>query len=180
MEVMVFPRKEIENDMAAADALISIRAPGDNSIKIDPTLFDNEIFILEFDDVPVLEWTDDKGRTWHGPTEKQITDVLNFYRDLISRKKIEFIALHCQQGKSRSAAIALTIMADFLGKGREAEAVESVLLHDHEHKLCFNPGIIRMADKILNQGTAIENALELRCQPFKKWKKYWIDKGAIK
>jgi predicted protein tyrosine phosphatase len=179
METMAYSRKQIEQGIVAADALISIRAPGDNSIKIDPTLFGNEIFVLEFDDVPKLEYVDDKGRKWIGPTEKQISDVMEYCRVLLKRKTVDFIAVHCQQGKSRSAAIALVILVDHLGPEREDEAVEMLLRQDPEERLCFNPGIIRMADKLLNRNGAIEKALELRCRPFKTWRRYWINRGAI-
>jgi protein-tyrosine phosphatase len=37
------------------------------------------------------------------------------------------IAVHCEHGKGRSAAIALALLVDHLGDGRERDAVNALL-----------------------------------------------------
>lgn len=57
------------------------------------------------------------------------------------------LLVHCLQGQSRSAAIALGIIADRLGAGREAEAV-ATLLRIRSSAVC-NRLIVRYCDTLL-------------------------------
>ena len=67
------------------------------------------------------------------------------------------VLIHCRQGKSRSAAIALMGIADELGRGREAEAVN--MLDDLRNIATPNPLIVNLADTILERGGALTGAV---------------------
>ncbi len=62
------------------------------------------------------------------PTEAHISAMLKWWREEVC--SIEFmrssmpVLIHCQQGKSRSVACALILLADVLGPGREQEALD--------------------------------------------------------
>ena len=172
-----YPVTRVEDGSITADALISIRASVQNAHRfpepiIHPSYQDKPILILRFDDIPV-ESFQRKDITWIGPTKNDVLMALDFARHILAADRNTFIAVHCEKGKSRSAAIALAITADYLGAGNEGDAVRMLLEDDQEEMRCFNPGIIKMADEILDRDGAIERALMSQCKPFKSWLKYW-------
>jgi predicted protein tyrosine phosphatase len=66
------------------------------------------------------------------------------------------ILVHCQAGRCRSPAVALAIVADRLGPGREAEAVAELLRIRPES----GPNLValRVADAVLGRGGRLESA----------------------
>ena len=66
------------------------------------------------------------------------------------------LLVHCLQGQSRSAAIALGIIADRLGEGQEDEAVRA-LLRIRPTAVC-NRLIVKYADTLLTRKGALRRA----------------------
>lgn len=66
------------------------------------------------------------------------------------------LLVHCEMGVSRSAAVALSILADRYGAGREAEAVEH-LLAIRPVAVC-NPRIVAVMDELLERGGRLSSA----------------------
>jgi predicted protein tyrosine phosphatase len=73
----------------------------------------------------------------------QIADAIEFGRRVIDGGSFfdgpsagpPLIAIHCEHGKSRSAAVALALLADRLGDGRERDAVNTLLRGDIENRM---------------------------------------------
>jgi predicted protein tyrosine phosphatase len=175
-----YPQATIECGQVTADALISIVGHEEEPARIDPVLFGGRVLRLSFDDIPVREWTDRHGKAWVGPTRAHMEEALAFAR-LVSQEvqgRLS-VAVHCKHGKSRSSAIALTLMADVLGPGGENEAVRLLLEHDLDEQIACNPGLIRLADDLLERQGAIEAALERACPRFITWREYWFRSGCI-
>lgn len=57
--------------------------------------------------------------------------------------------MHCQHGVSRSAAVALTIIADEAGPGAEADAVAALVRQDDDARMQPNALIVSLADAAL-------------------------------
>jgi hypothetical protein len=85
------------------------------------------------------------------------------------------IAVHCEHGRSRSAAIALALLADHLGPGREQDAVNTLLRHDIEGRLHPNPLIISLTDDCLFRYGRIDAALVALSPRYAAWRKFWRD-----
>ena len=179
-----FPRAVVESGAIAADALISIRPAEQNAHLFPPVAIPEgrfgSVLVLPFDDIPCTSWKDGRtGTVWLGPTETHLANAIAFARGVFAVEPEAFIAVHCEQGKSRSAAVALAVTADRLGSGNEEEAVRLLLENDVEQQRCFNPLLVRLADRLLGRGNAIETALERRCAPFVTWRRYWTRKDAL-
>lgn len=175
-----YPRYVIEDGLLEADALISINSPCPKPWETPlPYSSFKDVLRLEFDDVPVVRFERD-GVIYSGPTKEDLLSSLAFAERVIARGG-EFVAVHCTAGKSRSAAISLAILASHLGGGNEELAVKTLLLHDRDQQMCFNPLLIRYADEILTGATPgpLEQALILHCPAFRGWKKYWDRQLAV-
>lgn len=96
--------------------------------------------ILQFDDTDL---TAGRGKA---ATRDQVRFLLMKGREHRASK----LLVHCHQGQSRSAAVALGIIADRLGKGREREAV-AALLAIRPTSVC-NTLVLRHADDLLGRG----------------------------
>jgi predicted protein tyrosine phosphatase len=66
------------------------------------------------------------------------------------------LLIHCMQGQSRSAALALGVIADRIGEGREAEAVD-ILLRTRPTAVC-NRLMVRYIDILLQRGGKLVKA----------------------
>ena len=170
-DIVFGPRRVIEAGIRA-DALISIN-PSDQS-QTAPAFPFGPVLTLHFDDIPCDAWTDRKLRAWRGPKLGDVQEALAFGR----RFQNQTLAVHCQAGQSRSASIALAILADRLGAGNEGRAVDFLLVNGNS-KVRPNPGIVRMADAILERNGAIESALEAACEPYVAWRRFWRDHGCL-
>lgn len=105
-----------------------LRIPADSGV---------EQAVMKFDDVV----SDLHGR--HPPQERQIAEALTFARKFPDRR----LLVHCEMGVSRSAAVALAILAERHGPGREHEAVAH-LLQIRPVASC-NELIVAFADELL-------------------------------
>lgn len=185
-----FPQHIIESGVVKAEALVSVSGTDYPVPQIDPALFSNRVLRLTFDDIPNAAWTDHNGRAWTGPSEDQVAQVLEFTARVEKESRWGgTVAVHCLHGRSRSAALAIAINAQSRGPGQEDAAVSATLrgcsLTSREpmeavlERLSGNPGIIRMADRLLGRNGAIEAAMDRAIPRFTTWKTYWRMKGCI-
>ena len=178
-----FSRSAVESGNVIADALISIGPSAKNEGVIQvPRIAEGSfprLLRLSFDDVPCAYRVDRHARAWYGPGEADVAAALSFARSVHRDDPQAFIAVHCEQGRSRSAAIALMIVADRLGAGSETEAVRRLLEDDVDGVRCFNPLIVRLADQLLSRHERLESALAELCPAFVRWRRYWIEKAAL-
>lgn len=170
--VTVHSQLDVENELALADALISIRGRTYREALIPFDVYTRGgILRLEFDDVAFA-----LGK-WVPCTEAHLSRALTFASDIRARGA-ETLAVHCRQGKSRSAAVALAILAEQYGSGREMEAVAELLAQDPDGTIIQpQPAIVAMADRLLERNGAIEAALEASCPLFVTWRAYWQGKA---
>jgi predicted protein tyrosine phosphatase len=184
MRVRVLSRVEVEAGGAeGADAVISIRASTE-AVEPDLTIAlaqatGNEsarLLRLSFDDIGMERYGH-----FVGPSMAQITDSIYFGRRVIDGSSFfdgpsagpPLIAIHCEHGKSRSAAIALALLADHLGVGRERDAVNTLLRSDVENKMHPNPLVISLTDDCLFRYRRINMALAELCPRYAKWRELW-------
>ena len=176
VQVRVFSRAEVEAGSAAgSDAVISIRGTGRMVSRVvdaampEAVLGDVEsILVLRFDDIGIPDF----GRQ-QGPTDDHAASVLDFARAVRARAPGARIAVHCEAGRSRSAAVAIGILADELGSGREAQAVAQVLGRDVEGHMSPNPRLIRLFDVHLWRYGSLDAALQAACPAYVAARAYW-------
>jgi len=167
-----YPRHKIESGSVCADGLISINLSSDLAPEVGlPTDNFNEILFLHFDDIPFLRLTR-RGENLKGPLVSDVKRAIAFAKRIHKKDSGAKIAVHCQAGKSRSAAIALAINAS-LNPERYEEVVAAMLARDPEQQMCFNPRIVAIADKLLKTHRGLDFALMKLCAPYRSWKKYW-------
>jgi predicted protein tyrosine phosphatase len=184
MRVRVLSRVEVEaGGTEGADAVISIRA---STEPVEPDLATalaqatgNEsarLLRLSFDDIGMERYGH-----FVGPSMAQITDAIAFGRRAIDGGSFfdgpstgpPLIAIHCEYGKSRSAAVALALLADHLGEGRERDAVNMLLRSDLENRMQPNPLVISLTDDCLFRYGRINMALPELCPRYAKWRELW-------
>lgn len=179
--ISVHPRSAVEAGLVHADALISIKGSSQADPVFDTALFGGRILRLSFDDIPNPTWIDHRGTMWVGPLESHVRQALAFgqsIRDASGQLPVS-IAVQCEQGKSRSAAIALALLSNYFPLGDEAKAVTALLANDDDEQICCNPGIVRMTDNILGRSGAIETALAAACSRFVTWRRWWHQRGCL-
>jgi predicted protein tyrosine phosphatase len=176
-----YSRADIESGSVSSDGLISITGTNQLQARVESSLFKNRVLRLVFDDIPNAAWVGKDGILWHGPAPSQLVQALEFARHIHSQATSDtIISIHCEKGRSRSAAIALAIVADSIGIGKEMEAVDFILkVVEPNRKIQFNPGLIRMADKVLDRDGALERAAEQLCPRFVSWRNYWENNGCM-
>lgn len=186
MRVRVLSRIEVERGGAeGADAVISIRP---SSASDEPELVralaqanrgeSARLLSLSFDDIGM-----DRYGHFLGPTIAQVTEAIEFGRQVADGRCLfdgppsgsPLIAIHCEQGKSRSAAIALALLADHFGDGRERHAVNGLLRADIENRMHPNPLVIELADSCLFRYGRIDAALADLSPRYLKWRQLWRD-----
>jgi predicted protein tyrosine phosphatase len=180
---MPFPRRLVEAGEVSADALISVGPSPSGGYAgevpaIPPGLY-GAILRLSFDDIGCAQWADDTGQRWRGPSIEDTRSALDFADAVFTADPDAALAIHCEMGRSRSAALALGVNARLLGPGREADAVWSLLVDDRDGQMCFNPLIVRHLDALLGRDRAIEDALATLCRPFVTWREFWVRKGVL-
>ncbi|WP_207486088.1 hypothetical protein [Arenibaculum pallidiluteum] len=189
LHVRIFARKEIEAGAAAGfDAVISVRGTSSRSPtrELDTAIAEavlgevNAMLVLRFDDIGVPAF----GRQ-AGPADEHALAVLDFSRSLRARLPDARIAIHCEMGRSRSAAVALGILADGLGPGRESEAVAELLGRDIEGHVAPNPLLVHLLDQRLWRYGAFEAALAAASPAYVAARDHWAavaadPQGALK
>lgn len=104
--------------------------------------------VLSFNDIDF----DDKSA--FAATREHVRDAVDFGRRVLREHKT--LLVHCHAGRCRSPAIALAIVADHLGPGREEEAVDQML--DIVPRAAPNLLVLKLADEILERGGRLEAA----------------------
>lgn len=102
--------------------------------------------VLAFNDISRLD------RHWVAPSIDHVSQAIEFARQHKDGK----LLIHCAAGVSRSPAIALAIIADRLGAGRENEAVEYVF--STFKSIDPNERVVACADRILERDRALLGA----------------------
>jgi predicted protein tyrosine phosphatase len=185
MRVRILSRTEVETGYAnEADAIVSIRGTADGS---EPQLAfaiaqatkgeSARLLRLSFDDIGTAQYGH-----FAGPTMDQVVDVIEFGRQIADGRFLfdgpssdPLIVIHCEHGKSRSAAVALTLLADHLGDGFELDAVNSLLRADVENRIHPNPLIVSLTDACLFRYGRLEEALAELSPRFVQWRQLWRD-----
>lgn len=108
---------------------------------------DDVQLVLPFEDV------DDAALGFRVATHDQVEKALDFGRDHADRS----LLIHCMHGVGRSAAIALAILADRMGPGLEAEAMNALLAIRPESTP--NQVVVALADAILGRNGALVAAM---------------------
>lgn len=166
------PQSAVEAGRVAADALISICPPG-KSAAVREGDYPAGVLRLGFDDVPP-----GFGRGTACAAE-HLAEALRFAAGA-EAAGARRLAVHCWMGRSRSAAVALSVLAQSLGPGREADAVALLLDQDPGGvSIQPQPGIVRLADALLARGGAIERELSAASPNYRSWRDYWVRSGAI-
>ena len=189
MRVRVLSRVEVEAGLAeAADAVISIRGSAELVERdLDIALAQAtrgesaRLLRLRFDDIGMERYGH-----FIGPSMAQIADAIEFGRRVIDGGSFfdgpsagpALIAIHCEHGKSRSAAIAVALLADHLGDGREREAVNTLLRSDVENRMHPNPRVIALSDACLFRYGRINATLAELSPRYARWRKLWCDIAA--
>jgi predicted protein tyrosine phosphatase len=183
MRVRVLSRREVEAGSAeGADAVISIRPssgekePGLALALTQATRGESaRLLRLCFDDIGIVAY----GRRI-GPTMEQVQAALQFARSILDGRNLfdgakpdPLIVVHCEQGKSRSTALAIAVLADHLGFGREADAVSAVLRSDIEGRMQPNPLVVSLADSCLFRYGRIDDALADQSAGYVAWRSRW-------
>ena len=123
-------------------AVITIGDPGYPQFVV-PAESGVKQLILEFDDAISL-----RGNT-KLVSEEQLTQAIEFAREHQDAK----LLIHCGAGERRSPAVAMVIIADRLGKGREEDAINYVLDTYKDRDLQPNEHVIEVGDHALERET---------------------------
>ena len=153
-----------------ADALISIVGSQDQPAAIPHGNF-KSILRLKFDDVAFLgPWRSSQGDDWVGITKEQFTETLAF-----GKCHTGHIAVHCLQGKSRSAAIALAILAN---RHHESSKAFTILMDGVDRRVMPNPGLVRLIDQEIEiYGPTMHETLMEKSDDFRWWVSNWRAEG---
>lgn len=88
-------------------------------------------------------------------TESQVETAMAFGRTHAGRS----LLVHCHHGVGRSTALAIAILADRMGPGSEASAIEQVVEQRRGLVVTPNLVVIAHADRLLGRNGALERAL---------------------
>jgi predicted protein tyrosine phosphatase len=95
--------------------------------------------VLEFNDIDFDDGSPLVATRW------QVRQAVEFGR--LAQQESRSLLIHCNAGRCRSPAIALAILADLLGPGREEQAVDEMLIT--APKAAPNLLVLKHADGIL-------------------------------
>lgn len=127
-----------------ATHLLSIANPGAQVAK--PDWFTGKHLCLHFGDV--VSEADARQCSTRAPSTEHIASAVQFARTAWSSGG--GLVIHCEYGTSRSPAMAYVIVADRLGLGCEAQALNVMF----ELRPCAVPNklVVALGDKFLNRG----------------------------
>ena len=184
MRIRVLSRAEVESGAAeGADAVISIRGSAASSepelatALVQATRGESaRLLKLSFDDIGMPEYGH-----FVGPTMTQVSDAIAFGRSIVDGQHLfdgpsstpPLIAIHCEHGKSRSSAIALALLADHIGAGREEDAVNTLMRMDVENRMHPNPLVVDLADACLFRYGRLDATLADLSPRYVSWRDLW-------
>lgn len=146
--VTVMSKADVSTAWIDFDAVLTIEDPAETTGFRAARDRGVEQLILKFDDVV----SDLNGRS--PPQSAHVAEALSYARRFEGRK----LLVHCEMGVSRSAGIALAILAERYGPEREQDAVAH-LLSIRPVASC-NPRIVAFADGLLERSGALKEAWE--------------------
>ncbi|MFQ5757505.1 MAG: tyrosine phosphatase family protein [Acidiferrobacterales bacterium] len=144
-EVVIASRTQAEqllmskNTGPAIRHIISIGAPG------DPVPAGFELCAAGIR----LEFFDDTGEV--GPQLSDVEQVIDFGKQI--QHEGGKLLVHCEAGISRSSAAALTVLATWLGTGKEQEAVDKT--YAAQPHAWPNSQLVELADELLGRDGAL-------------------------
>ncbi len=147
--VTVMSREDAVKAWDQFEAVLTIEDSSEGSGFRIPEWGGVEQFVLKFDDTV----SDLHGR--RPPEAAQVEEALAFARTAEGRK----LLVHCEMGVSRSAGVALAVLAERYGHGRENDAVAH-LLRIRPVASC-NARIVAIADGLLDRKGGLEKAWEI-------------------
>ena len=184
MRVKVLSRAEVESGAAeGADAVISIRGSAASSepelatALVQATRGESaRLLKLSFDDIGMAEYGH-----FIGPTMTLVSDAIAYGRSIADGRHLydgpsgapPLIVVHCEHGKSRSAAIALALLADHFGVGHERDAVNMMMRTDVEGRMHPNPLVVSLADACLFRYGRLDAALIELSPRYASWRDLW-------
>lgn len=146
-DIVVGTLSEAKSNYKLFHAVISVEDVGfDFGLKI-PNSANTDHLVLVFDDI---EHASQNGRS---VKESHLRSALEFAR----KHEDNMLFIHCHAGQCRSPAIALAIIADRMGPGREAEAVDALKVV--RRWSTPNRLVVELADKVLGRNGALVEAL---------------------
>ncbi|PGH59224.1 hypothetical protein CRT60_00905 [Azospirillum palustre] len=179
MKVVVMSQRAVLDGAAeGADAIISIRGTAPDETVRDLDLACHQAVLGDVDGVLRLTFEDTGIPTYGlytGPTMNDVVTAIDFGRRVRDQHPEGMLAVHCLHGRSRSTAIALALIADTLGPGREDDAVRLLLAQDAESRMHPNPLIVSMADAALLRLGALDEALSAACPRYVTWRAFWAE-----
>lgn len=111
---------------------------------------------LRFDDIEV--------DCASAPQEAHVAEALGF-----ARLQSGTLLVHCHAGISRSGAMAYALLAEALGPGREAQALEQLLAQ--RPIIVPNGRLVRLADKVMQRDGALVHVYQHRLARDPAWQK---------
>lgn len=146
-DIVVGTLSDAKSNYRHFQAVISIEDVGfDAGLRIPPSEKTDHL-VLSFDDI---EYSSVNGRS---AQEKHLRYALEFAR----KHEDNMLYIHCHAGQCRSPAIALAVIADRMGPGREAEAVDALKVV--RRWATPNKLVVELADKVLGRKGALVEAL---------------------
>lgn len=141
-EITVSSRDYARQHYIDFGAVITIGDPGYPQFVV-PEESGVKQLILEFDDAISMRGNSKLVR------EEQLTQAIEFARE----HRDVGLLIHCGAGERRSPAMAMIIIADRLGKDREADAINHVLDTYKDRDLQPNQMVIEIGDHALERDT---------------------------
>jgi predicted protein tyrosine phosphatase len=110
------------------------------------------------------------------PQEAHVAEAFAFARLQEGR-----LLVHCHAGISRSGAMSFALLAEALGPGREAQALEQLLAQ--RPVIVPNGRVVKLADKVMGRGGALVDVYQRRLKKDPAWQElkakqcaYWVKK----
>lgn len=152
--VVVCGASEID-DFRAEGISHLIRITNTGAGYLRPGWFKGEFLQLTFGDVSSIK--DAENLKTKAPDSEDVTNALDFSRNALRGAKSKLL-VSCDYGASRSPAIALIVMADRLGPGREQEALQQVL--DGRPDAIPNILVVELGDNLLHRNGVLRRSLD--------------------
>lgn len=158
LNILICGVKEVDDLIDEADGVISIMNPGYTVYAPQSLILKEEenrysVLRLEFDDV----WQECYKLGMEMVTPEIIDSAINFAHDFVeSFGDDSTLLIHCHEGISRSAAIAIAIYTSLYG-----EPLNAVKRVSHQRPQAIpNIEVIRQADELLDMQGELYNAVE--------------------
>ncbi|HWA50741.1 MAG TPA: tyrosine protein phosphatase [Dongiaceae bacterium] len=143
----------------------------------DPKLKRGELLRFARQPAPLhlrLRFDDIEAECDGAPQEAHVVQAFAFARTVQGN-----LLVHCHAGISRSGAMAYALMAEALGPGREAQALDELLAQ--RPIVVPNGRVVRIADRVMGRGGALIDVYRQRLSRDPRWQElktqqcaYWM------